>query len=158
VQLAKAWGAHVTAVCNTKNMDLMRSLGADEVIDYTKTDFTANGQTYDAVFDAAGKLSFAGCKSSLKPGGIYLPTDGMRNVAIAAWTSRIGDRKVIFDLPPKFMKKDVVMLAGLMDTGKYKAVIDRRYPLEQIVEATKYVETHQKVGNVVITLDPVSSA
>ncbi len=158
VQLAKALGAHVTAVCTAKTMELLRSLGADEVIDYMQTDFTSNGQTYDAVFDAAGKLTFAGCKGSLKPGGVYLPTDGMRNVAIAAWTSRVGDRKVIFDLPPKFLKKDVVMLAALMDTGKYKAVIDRRYPLEQVVEATKYVETHQKVGNVVLTLDPVGSA
>jgi NADPH:quinone reductase-like Zn-dependent oxidoreductase len=147
----------VTAVCATKNVELVRSLGADEVIDYTQTDFTRNGQTYDAVFDAVGILSFAGCKGSLKPGGVYLPTDGMRNLAIAAWTSRIGDRKVIFDLPPKFLKKDVVMLAGLMEAGKYKAVIDRRYPLEQVVDATKYVETHQKVGNVVLTLDPVVS-
>jgi NADPH:quinone reductase-like Zn-dependent oxidoreductase len=158
VQLAKAWGAHVTAVCSTKNMELMRSLGADDVIDYTQNDFTKNGQAYDAVFDAAGKLTFAGCKGSLKSGGVYLPTDGMRNVAIAAWTARIGDRKVIFDLPPKFLKKDVVMLAGLMDSGKYRAVIDRQYPLEQVVEATKYVETHQKVGNVVLTLDPASSS
>jgi NADPH:quinone reductase-like Zn-dependent oxidoreductase len=158
VQLAKAWGAHVTAVCSTKNMELMRSLGADDVIDYTQNDFTKNGQAYDAVFDAAGKLTFAGCKGSLKSGGVYLPTDGMRNVAIAAWTARIGDRKVIFDLPPKFLKKDVVMLAGLMDSGKYRAVIDRQYPLEQVVEATKYVETHQKVGNVVLTLDPGSSS
>jgi len=158
VQLAKALGAHVTAVCTAKTMELLRSLGADEVMDYTQTDFTSNGQTYDAVFDAAGKLTFAGCKGSLKRGGVYLPTDGMRNVAIAAWTSRIGNRKVIFDLPPKFLKKDVVTLATLMDAGKYKAVIDRRYPLEQVVEATKYVETHQKVGNVVLTLDPVSSS
>lgn len=157
VQMAKAFGAHVTAVCSTKNVDLVRSLGADEVIDYTQTDFTKNGQAYDAVFDAVGILSFAGCKGSLKPGGVYLPTDGMRNVAIAAWTSRIGKRRVIFDLPPKFLKKDVVMLSGLMEAGKYKAVIDRRYPLEQVVDATKYVETHQKVGNVVLTLDPVAS-
>jgi NADPH:quinone reductase-like Zn-dependent oxidoreductase len=158
VQIAKAFGAHVTAVCGTNNLELARSLGADEAIDYTTTEFTTNGETYDAVFDAAGKLTFASCKGSLKPGGVYLPTDGMRNVAIAAWTSRIGKRKVIFDLPPKFMKKDVVMLAGLMDAGKYKPVIDRRYPLEQVVDATKYVETHQKVGNVVLTLDPVSTS
>jgi NADPH:quinone reductase-like Zn-dependent oxidoreductase len=157
VQIAKALGAHVTAVCSTPNLELVRSLGADEVIDYTRTDFTKNGQTYDAIFDAVGKHSFAGCKGSLKPGGVYLPTDGMRNLALAAWTSRVGDRKVIFDLPPKFTRKDVVMLAELMEAGKYRAVIDRRYPLEQVVDATKYVETHQKVGNVVMTLDPVSS-
>lgn len=152
VQLAKALGAHVTAVCNTKNVDLVRSLGADEVIDYTQDDFTENGQTYDAVFDAVGKLTFAGCKASLQPGGVYLPTDGMRNLALAAWSSRIGDRKVIFDLPPKFLKKDVVFFKELVEAGKYRAVIDRRYPLEQVLDATKYVETHQKVGNVVLIL------
>jgi NADPH:quinone reductase-like Zn-dependent oxidoreductase len=157
VQLCKALGAHVTAVCNTKNVDIVRSLGADEVIDYTHDDFTRIGQTYDAVFDAVGKLTFAGCKASLKPGGVYLPTDGMRNLALAAWTSRIGHRKVIFDLPPKFLKKDVVFFKELMEAGKYRPVIDRRYPLEQVVDAAKYVETHQKVGNVVLTLDPVGS-
>lgn len=154
VQLAKAFRAHVTAVCGTKNVELVRSLGADEVIDYMQTDFTKNGQTYDAVFDAVGKVTFGVCKRSLKAGGVFLATDGMRNIALAAWTARFHDRKVIFDLPPKFLKKDVVMLAGLMDAGRYRAVIDRRYPLEDVVEATKYVETHQKVGNVVLTLDP----
>lgn len=152
VQLAAAFGAHVTAVCTTRNFDLLRSLGADGVIDYTQEDFTKNGRTYDVIFDAVGKQSFAGCKASLKPSGVYLPTDGLRNLALAAWTSRIGDRKVVFDLPPKFMKKDVLFLKGLMEAGKYRAVIDRRYPLEQVVEATKYVELHQKVGNVVLTV------
>jgi NADPH:quinone reductase-like Zn-dependent oxidoreductase len=153
VQLARALGARVTAVCGTKNLELMRSLGADAVIDYTEEDFTKNGQTYDAVFDAVGKQSFAGSKRSLKSGGVYLPTDGMRNLALAAWTARVGDRKVIFDLPPKFTKKDVVLLKDLMEAGKFRAVIDRRYPLDQVVDATRYVETHQKVGNVVLTVD-----
>jgi NADPH:quinone reductase-like Zn-dependent oxidoreductase len=152
VQLAAAFGAHVTAVCTTRNFDLVRSLGADEVIDYTQEDFTKNRRTYDVIFDAVGKQSFAGCKASLKHGGVYLPTDGLRNLALAAWTSRIGDRKVVFDLPPKFTKKDVLFLKGLMEAGRYRAVIDRRYPLEQVVEATKYVELHQKVGNVVLTV------
>ncbi len=152
VQLAAAFGAHVTAVCTTRNFDLVRSLGADEVIDYTQEDFTKNRRTYDVIFDAVGKQSFAGCKASLKHGGVYLPTDGLRNLALAAWTSRIGDRKVVFDLPPKFTKKDVLFLKGLMEAGKYRAVIDRRYSLEQVVEATKYVELHQKVGNVVLTV------
>ena len=152
VQLAKAFGATVTAVCMAKHFDLVRSLGADEVIDYTQEDFTRSGSTYDAIFDSVGKLSFAGCKGALKPGGVYLPTDGLRNLALNTWTSRIGDRKVVFKIPPKFSKQDVIFLKGLMEAGKYRAVIDRRYPLEQVVEATKYVELHQKVGNVVVTV------
>ena len=99
-----------------------------------------------------GKLSFAGCKASLKPGGVYLPTDGLRNLALATWTSRIGDRKVVFKIPPKFTKQDVLFVKHLMEAGKYRAVIDRRYPLEQVVDATRYVELHQKVGNVVLTV------
>jgi NADPH:quinone reductase-like Zn-dependent oxidoreductase len=150
VQLAKALGAQVTAVCNTRNFDLVRSLGADRLIDYTQEDFTKNGHTYDVIFDAVGKQSFAACKASLTPGGVYLPTDGLRNVALAAWTARVGDRKVVFDLPPKFKQQDVVFLKELIEAGKYRSVIDRRYPLEEVVEATRYVETHEKVGNVVL--------
>lgn len=152
VQLSKAFGASVTAVCTTPNFDLVRSLGADEVIDYTQEDFTKNGRTYDVIFDSVGKQSFASCKGSLKPDGVYLPTDGLRNLALATWTSRLGDRKVVFKIPPKFTKQDVLFLKELMEAGKYRAVIDRRYPLEQVVEATKYVELHQKVGNVVLTV------
>jgi NADPH:quinone reductase-like Zn-dependent oxidoreductase len=152
VQLSKALGASVTAVCNAKDFDLVRSLGADEVIDYTQEDFTKNGKTYDVIFDSVGKQSFRGCRDSLKPGGVYLPTDGLRNLALTAWTSRIGDRRVVFDIPPKFTKKDMIFLKGLMETGKYRAVIDRRYPLEEVVEATRYVELHEKVGNVVLTI------
>jgi NADPH:quinone reductase-like Zn-dependent oxidoreductase len=157
VQLAKALGANVTAVCNTANLEVVRSLGADAVIDYTQDDFTKNGRSYDIIFDAVGKHSFAACKSSLNPGGRYLPTDGLRNMALAVWTGRIGDRKVIFDLPPKFMKRDVVFMRDLMAAGKYRAVIDRRYPLEQVVEATKYVEMHEKLGNVVLTVTAETS-
>jgi len=152
VQLSKALGAHVTAVCNAKDFDLVRSLGADEVIDYTQEDFTKNGKTYDVIFDSVGKQSFRGCRDSLNPGGVYLPTDGLQNVVLTAWTSRIGDRRVVFDLPPKFTKKDMLFLKGLMEAGKYRAVIDRRYPLEEVVEATRYVELHEKVGNVVLTV------
>lgn len=152
VQLAKSFGAQVTAVCSTGTVELVRSLGADEVIDYTREDFTKNGQAYDVIFDAVGKHSFARCKGSLRQGGVYLATDGLRNLVLAAWTARIGDRKVIFDLPPKFRKQDVVFIKDLMEAGKYRAVIDRRYALEQVVEATAYVETHQKVGNVVLTV------
>jgi NADPH:quinone reductase-like Zn-dependent oxidoreductase len=152
VQLSKSFGAQLTAVCQTENFELVRSLGAGEVIDYTQEDFTKNGQTYDVIFDAVGKLSFARCKASLKAGGVYLPTDGLKNLALAAWTARVGDRKVVFQLPPKFTKQDVLFLKELMEAGKYRAVIDRRYPLEQVVEATRYVELHQKTGNVVLTV------
>jgi len=156
VQLAKAFGAQITAVCTTKNFELLRSLGADEVIDYTQEDFTKNGHVYDLIFDSVGKLSFARCRASLKPGGVYLPTDGLRNLALTAWTARVGDRKVVFAIPPTFTKQDVVFIKELMEAGKYRAVIDRRYPLEQVVEATRYVEMHQKTGNVVLTIGPDS--
>jgi NADPH:quinone reductase-like Zn-dependent oxidoreductase len=152
VQLAKALDTYVTAVCLAKDFDLVRSLGADEVINYTQEDFTKNRTTYDVVFDSVGKLSFGRCKDSLKPGGVYLPTDGLKNLMLTAWTSRIGDRKVVFDIPPKFTKKDMVFLKDLMEAGRYRAVIDRRYPLEEVVAATRYVELHQKVGNVVLTV------
>jgi NADPH:quinone reductase-like Zn-dependent oxidoreductase len=151
VQLAKHFGAEVTAVCNTKNVELVRSLGADTVIDYTVNDFTRNGDTYDVIFDAVGKHSFSRCKGSLKPGGAYVATDGLRNLFLALWT-RIGDKKVLFPIPPRYTKKNVLFLKGLIEAGKYRAVIDRRYPLEQVVEATKYVETQQKTGNVVLTV------
>jgi NADPH:quinone reductase-like Zn-dependent oxidoreductase len=152
VQLATSFGAQVTAVCKTESFELVRSLGAGEVIDYTQEDFTRNGQTYDVIFDAVGNLSFARCKASLKAGGVYLPTDGLTNLVLAAWTARVGDRKVVFQLPPKFTKQDVLFLRELMEAGKYRAIIDRRYPLEQVVEATRYVELHQKTGNVVLTV------
>jgi NADPH:quinone reductase-like Zn-dependent oxidoreductase len=153
VQLARYFGAHVTAVCNTKNLELVKSLGADEVIDYTQEDFTENGETYDVIFDAVGKHSFRGCRDSLKPGGTYLPTDGFENAFWLLWTSRIGDRKVRAELPPKYRKNDVLMLKELIETGRYRPVIDRRYPLEDVVEATRYVETQQKAGNVVLIVD-----
>jgi NADPH:quinone reductase-like Zn-dependent oxidoreductase len=151
VQLAKYFGADVTAVCNTKNLELVRSLGADQVIDYTRDDFTKNGETYDVIFDAVGKHSFRRCRRSLKPGGIYLPTDGLRNFGLALWTSRIGDKKVVFALPNS-TKEDVLFIKELIEAGKYRAVIDRSYPLEDVVEATRYVETKQKTGNVVLTV------
>jgi NADPH:quinone reductase-like Zn-dependent oxidoreductase len=152
VQLAKYFEADVTAVCNTKNVELVRSLGADEVIDYTNDDFTKDGETYDVIFDAVGKHSFSRCRGSLKPGGAYVATDGFRNLFLALWTSRIGDKKVLFPIPPHYTKKNVLFLKELIEDGKYRAVIDRRYPLEQVVEATRYVETEQKTGNVVLTV------
>jgi NADPH:quinone reductase-like Zn-dependent oxidoreductase len=152
VQLARHFGADVTAVCNTKNLELVRSLGADRVIDYTQEDFTKNGETYDVIFDAVGKHSFRRCRGSLEPGGVYIPTDGLRNLLWTLWTSRIGDRKVRFSIP-RSTKKDVLFLKELIEAGEYQAVIDRTYPLEEVVEAMRYVETQQKTGNVVITVD-----
>ena len=152
VQLAKHLGAHVTAVCNTKNAELVKSLGADKVVDYLQEDFTKNGETYDVVFDAVGKLSFRRCRRSLKPKGMYASTDGLQNLILALVTSRLTDKKVVFPIP-RYTKKDVRFLKGLIEAGKYRAVIDRRYPLEDVLEATRYVETGQKIGNVVLTLN-----
>ena len=152
VQLAKHFGAHVTAVCNTKNVELVRSLGADEVIDYLKEDFTKNGETYDVVFDAVGKHSFRRSRRSLKPGGVYIPTDNLINVPLTLLTRRLGDKKVLFGIP-RYRKQDVLFLKELIEAGKYRAVIDRRYPLEGVIEATKYVETGQKTGNVVLVFN-----
>jgi NADPH:quinone reductase-like Zn-dependent oxidoreductase len=154
VQLAKHFEAEVTAVCNTKNVELVRSLGADEVIDYLQEDFTKSGQTYDVVFDAVGKHSFRRCRRSVKPGGFYIETDlgFMWHVPILALaTRRIGDKRVTLPTPD-YTKKDVLFLKELIEAGRYRPVIDRSYPLEQVVEATKYVETGQKTGNVVLTI------
>jgi NADPH:quinone reductase-like Zn-dependent oxidoreductase len=151
VQLSRYFGADVTAVCGTKNLDLVRSLGAEQVIDYTREDFTANGQAYDVIFDAVGKHSFGRCRDSLNPGGIYLATDGLHNLLLAQWT-RFGDKKVIFPIPPRYTKQDVLFLKGLLEAGQYRAVIDRRYPLAEVVEANRYVDTEQKTGNVVLTV------
>ncbi len=152
VQLAKYFGADVTAVCDTKNIDTVRSLGADQVIDYTQEDFTTNGQTYDVIFDAVGKHSFRRSKGSLNRGGMYLATDHLQNLALALWTSRIGDKRVVFPIPPRYTKKDVLFLKQLIEAGKYRAVIDRCYPLDQVIDATRYVEKEQKTGNVVLTV------
>ena len=157
VQLAKALGAHVTAVCATKSVELVRSLGPDEVVDYTQEDFTKNGESYDAVFDAVGKHSFRRCRRSLKPDGVFLETDlgFMWHVApLALLTRWIGDKKVTLGIP-KYTRADVLFVKELIEAGKYRAVIDRTYPLEDVVEATRYVETGQKIGNVVLTMNGV---
>jgi NADPH:quinone reductase-like Zn-dependent oxidoreductase len=160
VQLAKHFGARVTAVCTTKNLELMRALGADRAIDYTQEDFTKNGETYDVVFDAVGKNSFRRCRRSVKPGGTYIETDlgFMWHVPLLALATRvIGGKRVRLPIP-KYSKQDVLFVKELMEVGKYRAVIDRRYPLEQVVEATRYVETQQKTGNVVLTLNGAGPA
>jgi NADPH:quinone reductase-like Zn-dependent oxidoreductase len=155
VQLAKHFGAHVTAVCNTKNVELVRSLGADEVIDYLEEDFTRNREAYDVVLDAVGKHSFRKSRRSLEPHGVYLATDlgFLWHVPLLAlWSKRLGKRKLLFSLGSS-TREDVLYLAELVEAGEFRPVIDRRYPLEEIVEAARYVETGQKVGNVVLTLN-----
>jgi len=154
VQLAKHLGAHVTAVCNTANVDRVRSLGADEVIDHTQEDFTENGETYDVIFDAVGKHSFRRCRRSLAKGGIYAVTDLgslWQNPLLALLTKLFRTRRVMMPIP-KYKKADVLFLKELIEAGGYRAVIDRCYPLEEVVEATRYVETGQKTGNVVLTV------
>ena len=153
VQLARFFEMDITAVCGTKNLELVRSLGADRVIDYTKEDFTNNGQTYDVIFDAVGKHSFRRSRDSLKRGGSYLATDGLQNLVLALWTSLRGGKRVRFSITsPMPTKKDVLFLKELIEAGRYRPVIDRRYRLEDVIEATRYVETEQKTGNVVLTV------
>jgi NADPH:quinone reductase-like Zn-dependent oxidoreductase len=154
VQLAKYFEADVTAVCNTDNVELVRSLGADWVIDYLREDFTKQPQTYDVIFDAVGKHSFRRCRRSLKPGGVYIETDlgFLWHVpALALVTKVVGDKKVRLGIA-RYTKQDVLLVKELAEAGRYRAVIDRRYPLADILDATKYVETGQKTGNVVITV------
>jgi NADPH:quinone reductase-like Zn-dependent oxidoreductase len=155
VQVAKHFGAHVTAVCNTKNVELVKSLGAAHVIDYLHEDFTKNGETYDVIFDAVGEHSFRRSRRSLKPGGMFITTDlGFMWHAplLALLTNWIGDKKATIGVA-RYRKDDVRFLKELIEAGKYRAVIDRRYPLEDVVAATKYVETGQKTGNVVLTVN-----
>jgi NADPH:quinone reductase-like Zn-dependent oxidoreductase len=157
VQLINYFGAEVTAVCNTKNVALVRSLGAHRVIDYTQQDFTKLDTTFDVIFDAVGKSSFGKCKPLLKKDGIYMSTELgylSQNPFLALITPLSGGKKVLFPLPV-ISKKDVEFLKELVVSKKFKPVIDRRYPLEQIIEATRYVETGQKTGNVVITINHI---
>ena len=154
VQLAVYFGAEVTGVCATKNIDLIKSLGACEVIDYTKQDFTKINQTFDFVFDAVGKSSFNKCKPILKKKGIYISTELgylSQNPFLAIITPLFGNKKVLMPIP-SIKKEDVVFFKELVEKGYYKPVVDKSYPLEKIVEAYKYVESGQKTGNVVITI------
>jgi len=154
VQLLKHFEADVTAVCNAKNVELVRSLGADEVIDYEQSDFTKNGKTYDVIVDAVGKHSFRRCRRSLRPGGIYVTTDlgFMWHAPLLMMLTRwIGDKRSTIGVA-RYRKEDVELVKKLIEAGEYRAVIDRRYPLEEVVEATRYVETGQKTGNVVLVV------
>jgi len=154
VQLARHFGAEVTAVVATRNLELARSLGADAVIDYTQEDFTRNGRRYDVIFDSVGMHSFRRSTRSLKPGGTFVETD-LGYMWHVPWllllTKWIGSKKVKMGIAA-YRKKDLLFLKELIEAGEYRAVIDRRYPLEEAIEATRYVETGQKTGNVVLTV------
>jgi NADPH:quinone reductase-like Zn-dependent oxidoreductase len=154
VQLARYFGADVTAVSNTKNMDLVKSLGAHTVIDYQKEDFTHCGEMFDVVLDAVGKSTFFKCKRMLSKGGIYFSTElgpYYQNIILPLWTRLFGDKKMLFPIP-RHSKKEVIFFKELIEGGHLKPVIDRSYPLEQIQEAYRYVETGEKTGSVVITI------
>ena len=154
VQLAKHFGATVTAVCHGDYLNLVGSLGADRVIAYNLEDFTKLPEHFDIVFDAVGKSSFGKCKPILKENGVYMPTElGKRseNLFLALASRFRKGKKVLFPIP-LIKQEDVVFLKDLAEAGKFKPLIDRVYPLEQIVEAYHYVESGQKIGNVVITI------
>jgi NADPH:quinone reductase-like Zn-dependent oxidoreductase len=150
--LAHHFEAEVTAVCDTKDVELVRSLGAQDVLDRFREDFTKNGKAYDVIFDAVGRHAFRRCRRSLKPRGIYISVDlgFMYHVPLLALVTRfVGSRRATLGLG-RYRKEDLLLIKELVETGKYRPVIDRRYTLEEIVEATRYVETGQKTGNVVL--------
>jgi NADPH:quinone reductase-like Zn-dependent oxidoreductase len=157
VQLARYYGAQVTGVCSTGNLEWVKALGAGHVIDHTREDFTLNGKTYDIIFETVGKRSFSECQGSLTDAGIYLTTVPTPIVMLQAlWPARSGGKTAKFTAaglrPARAKTRDLVFLTGLIEAGKLKAVIDRCYPLEQIAEAHRYVEQGHKKGNVVITV------
>jgi NADPH:quinone reductase-like Zn-dependent oxidoreductase len=156
VQLLKSLGANVTAVCDTDNLEMVRGLGANKVIDYTTEDFTNDEQAYDVVLDSVGKSSFSQCKRLLKPDGIYISSElgpAAQNPFLALIAPIHGGKKVMFPIP-KHDQEMVRFFKDLIESGDFKPVIDRTYRLDQIVEAYRYVETGQKIGNVVISLEP----
>ena len=151
----KSLGVNVTAVCDTDHMDLVRGLGADRVIDYTTEDFTNDEQSYDVVLDSVGKSSFSQCRPLLKPAGIYISSElgpHAQNPFLALIAPLQRGKRVMFPIP-KHDQEMMGYLRELIESGQFKPVIDRTYPLDQIVEAYRYVETGQKIGNVVITVD-----
>ena len=156
VQIAKHQGAHVTAVCGTDHVELVRSLGADEVIDYRNEDFTKNGQTYDAIIDAVGKYAFRWGRRSIRPGGVFVATDvGPRPLEMligAVATRWVGSRRLKFASGRK-SRDDALYLKELVESGAYRPVIDRVYPMRQVADAHRHVETWHKTGNVVLTIE-----
>ena len=152
VQLARHFGAHVTAVCGTANMAWVRALGASQVIDYTQEDFTQNGQTYHVIMDTVGTAPFSRCQASLQDGGrLLLVLAGLADMLHAPWASLTSGKRVIAG-PVSVRAEDLPLLAELATTGAFKAVIDRRYRFEQMVEAHRYVDSGRKKGNVVVML------
>jgi len=152
VQLSEYFGADVTGVCSTTNLELVQSIGADRVIDYTREDFTKEGQTYDIIFDTVGKRSFSQCKSSLKQRGIYLNTVLTIPLLLQMlWTLRVASKKAIFGMPP-CSTKELDFLKGVIEAGRMKTVIDRAYPLSDTAEAHRYSKKGHTKGKVVITL------
>jgi NADPH:quinone reductase-like Zn-dependent oxidoreductase len=157
VQLLTIVGATVTAVCETPHVQLVQDLGADRVIDRSTQDFTKDVQTYDVVFDAVGKSSFGRCRPLLKPRGIYASTDlgpWAQNPILNLATAPFGGRRAMLPIPPRYDQELVEYFRGLLESGQFRPVIDRRYGLDEIVEAYRYVETGQKIGNVLITVEP----
>jgi NADPH:quinone reductase-like Zn-dependent oxidoreductase len=154
VQILKYLGVTVTAVCNTKNVELIKSLGADTVIDYQTQDFTQTNESFDFIFDAVGKSSFGECKHLLTDKGIYVSTElgkNAKNVFLALFTPLLKGKKVIFPIPT-IDKQVLIFIKKLVVEGKFKPIIDREYSLNQIVEAYKYVESGQKTGNVLLKI------
>ena len=154
IQLAKYFGTEVTGICSTANLELVKSLGADDVIDYTEEDFTRSSQTYDIIFDTVGKSPFSGCIKMLKKGGTYLRAVhvGLSPLCRGLWINMTSNKKVIGGISIE-RREDLIFLKEIIEAGKFKSVIDKRYPLGQIAEAHRYVETGHKKGNVVVTLD-----
>ena len=153
VQLAKYYGAEVTGVCSGSNLELVKSLGADTAIDYTKENFAAEGEIYDVIFVAVDKGSFTDCMKALKPEGIYLNATTPVRTLRMRWTAMTSGKTIVTGEHPSETADDLVFLKGLIEEGALRSVIDRRYPLEQIVEAHRYVDQGHKKGNVVITID-----
>jgi len=153
VQLAKYFGAEVTGVCSTTNLEMVKSLGADNVIDYTKEDFTASDQTYDVIYETVGKSSFSRNISALKNNGTYLAGNppGISSIVKMQWTSMRGSKKILFGAAPGD-KEGLIFLKELIEAGKVRSVIDRTYPLEQTAEAHRYADKGHKKGNVAITV------
>jgi len=155
VQLLKHFDAKVVAVCNKENFELVKSLGADKLIDYSKEDFTKQDQKYDYIFDTVGKSTFSICKPLLKPNGVYISSEAgamAQNIFLAFFTAMFGKKKVKFPIPVD-IKGSVLLIKNLLEQNNYKPVIDRTYPLEKISDAYRYVETGQKIGNVVINVE-----
>ena len=153
VQLAKNFGAEVTGVCSTTNLEMVTSLGADKVIDYTQEDYAESGEAYDLILDTVGKTSFSHCKKSLKQKGVFLPVVmDLKELVQIIWTSMIDGKKVKGGVAGERVE-DFDFFKELIETGKLKPVIDRCYPLEKTAEAFRYVEKGHKKGNVVITVE-----